>query len=1096
MKSTSRRILSIALSLLMVIGVFSFGGKELLSIKADAYDISFEDTAYWPVPASRKINQRFSSSHKGLDIGGSIGNPVIASKGGKVVAAQPTWCNHTSQGASHNCVGSDLGTYGNYVEIKNYDGTTSRYAHMQYNTICVSVGQQVSAGQQIGCLGSSGSSTGPHLHFEIYNGSYTNRGDQVINPSSATVSRLGLTGDIVNSAREYYLFSGSTTPSQPTQLFTTSGITLPSGTLNKGSNFSVSGTINCTSLITWVNMSIINATTNTEIYKTPSATPQAYSYNISNLNSNLNFGSLGVGSYKVVLRAGTWQDGDMQNIVSAFNVVDNNAQLFTTSGIVLPTGYLVTGNDFNVSGTISCTSLITWVNLTIVNRDTGVEVFKTPSATPQAYSYNIANLNSSINFGTLSDGNYRAILKAGTWKDGDMKNITSDFQVTYVNDSIFTKTGIVLPSGTLNKGNDFNVAGTLSCSSLITWVNMSIYDATTNTEIFKTPSATPQANSYNIANLNGDINFGTLAVGSYRVVLRAGTWQDGDMKNVTSDFRVVNPDTTKPTITNVEISNKSADGFTVSCNVSDNVGVSSVKFPTWTAANGQDDLIWHVGTIVGNVAYFNVSFSDHNNEKGQYVTHIYAYDAAGNSTSVSTGVNVEENAPTIDNVNVVNVSPSGYQISCFVDDDTEIDYVAFPTWTQNNGQDDLIWKWGNIYRPISEPEGTSGTAVINISVSDHNNETGFYNTHIYVYDVWGNYTVYRCNDIRVPAESELYTITYNANGGTGAPESNSDYISVELSDVEPTRTNFTFLGWATSASATSAQYQPGDTITPGKSITLYAVWSQNTFTLTYNVNGGTGGPTTQSGKGNITLSSSKPSRTGYTFLGWATSASATSAQYQSGTTFNLTKDTTLYAVWKQDPVTPTTFTLTYDANNGSGAPAQQSGNGSITLSSTKPTRTGYKFLGWATRSTATSAQYQPGVAFNLTANTTLYAVWQKDETPDNPPVVTNPTVGIKNYKASRSEAYKTTITFTATAKDAPAGSTVHWIINGKDVGTGETYTVEKATSSFNVQTRLVSSNNKILTESEIESVEINTGFFAKLIAFFKGLFGLLPVIEQ
>ncbi len=75
-----------------------------------------------------------------------------------------------------------------------------------------------------------------------------------------------------------------------------------------------------------------------------------------------------------------------------------------------------------------------------------------------------------------------------------------------------------------------------------------------------------------------------------------------------------------------------------------------------------------------------------------------------------------------------------------------------------------------------------------------------------------------------------------------------------------------------------------------------------------------------------------------------------------------------------------TFTITYNANGGSGAPASQtkSSGKALTLSSTKPTRQGYTFLGWATSSGASSAQYNAGGSFTTDANTTLYAVWRKD----------------------------------------------------------------------------------------------------------------------
>lgn len=95
----------------------------------------------------------------------------------------------------------------------------------------------------------------------------------------------------------------------------------------------------------------------------------------------------------------------------------------------------------------------------------------------------------------------------------------------------------------------------------------------------------------------------------------------------------------------------------------------------------------------------------------------------------------------------------------------------------------------------------------------------------------------------------------------------------------------------------------------------------------------------------------------------------------SGTTFSSSSmSQTLYMSSGQTRQ----WTISYNANNGTGAPAAQTKTyGSIlTLSSTVPTRSGYKFMGWATSSTATTAAFQPGGQFGIDATTTLYAVWQ------------------------------------------------------------------------------------------------------------------------
>ncbi len=348
-----------------------------------------------------------------------------------------------------------------------------------------------------------------------------------------------------------------------------------------------------------------------------------------------------------------------------------------------------------------------------------------------------------------------------------------------------------------------------------------------------------------------------------------------------------------------------------------------------------------------------------------------------------------------------------------------------------------------------------------------------------------------------------YTLTYNANGGSGAPAKQTGSGSIVLSTKEPSRSGYIFKGWSKSSTSTSAQYLPGDTFNLTANTTLYAVWAGvplTSYTLTYNANGGTGAPDSQSGNGNITLSSGTPSRKSYTFKSWNTKSDGTGTNYAPGATFKLSADTTLYAIWEKNDVTPSTYTLYYNANGGTGAPESQSGNGYITLSSGTPSRNNYTFKSWNTKSDGTGTNYAPGTTFKLSADTTLYAVWEKNDTPDNPSNPDNPSgtpsISIRNYRPSLSLSYRSTVVFRAEFNNAPEGSEVHWFYNGKDGLTSERCTIKNCDESFTIQAKLISRDGKVLAESEKESVSVSTGFFARLIAFFRALFGTLPVIEQ
>jgi hypothetical protein len=112
-------------------------------------------------------------------------------------------------------------------------------------------------------------------------------------------------------------------------------------------------------------------------------------------------------------------------------------------------------------------------------------------------------------------------------------------------------------------------------------------------------------------------------------------------------------DSTFPTITDVTVTDITSAGYTVTCKVTDDWGVSKVAFPTWTVANDQDDLAadflnTQKGTKNGNTYTFRVNAADHNNETGLYVTHIYAVDKGGNTTKLVVDlVTVEDQVQTV-----------------------------------------------------------------------------------------------------------------------------------------------------------------------------------------------------------------------------------------------------------------------------------------------------------------------------------------------------------------------------------------------------------------------------------------------------------------
>ena len=254
--------------------------------------------------------------------------------------------------------------------------------------------------------------------------------------------------------------------------------------------------------------------------------------------------------------------------------------------------------------------------------------------------------------------------------------------------------------------------------------------------------------------------------------------------------------------------------------------------------------------------------------------------------------------------------------------------------------------------------------------------------------------------------AKTLTVTFNKNDGSGSTASQSFTYGASgnrfgyNTDGTPkwtqtgqfgqwNRTGYTLLGWSESSTATTANYSiysgvTNDWINSNCSgstgtINLYAVWSTNTYKVTYNANGGSCSTTSKTIKYGETYGNlPTPTRTGYTYKGWTENSNGTGTVWTNANTSNwvwdYTRNITLYAKWEIN-----TYTISYNANGGSGAPSAQTKTHGVelTLSSKAPTRSGYIFKGWSTSNSATSATYSSGGTFTGNSNTTLYAVWQR-----------------------------------------------------------------------------------------------------------------------
>ena len=229
----------------------------------------------------------------------------------------------------------------------------------------------------------------------------------------------------------------------------------------------------------------------------------------------------------------------------------------------------------------------------------------------------------------------------------------------------------------------------------------------------------------------------------------------------------------------------------------------------------------------------------------------------------------------------------------------------------------------------------------------------------------------------VTRSTKSYTHTFNANGGgTVSPATITKAYNTALGTL-PTvsRTGYTFVGWF-DTSATSGGTQATTTTKVTGTKTWYARWSINSYTFTFDKNGGNTPSSTTITKEYNTAVGTLPTCTRsadntytYAFAGWF-DTSASSGGTQLTTTTKVTSNKTWYARW-----TPTykNYTVTWDGNGGTPSKSSSSFHYNDALGALPTaTRTGYTFKGWSTSKTGT---VNISTTTKVTANVTYYAVW-------------------------------------------------------------------------------------------------------------------------
>jgi uncharacterized repeat protein (TIGR02543 family) len=226
-------------------------------------------------------------------------------------------------------------------------------------------------------------------------------------------------------------------------------------------------------------------------------------------------------------------------------------------------------------------------------------------------------------------------------------------------------------------------------------------------------------------------------------------------------------------------------------------------------------------------------------------------------------------------------------------------------------------------------------------------------------------------------EDAKCTVTFNGNGGSGqTPGAETINCGASLSGSartlpsNPSQTGYAFSAWNTASNGSGDAFTV-DTVINGN-ITVYAQWTGNSYTVTFAPQGGVVDPATLAVVyGSAVGVLPTPTKAGYGFASWNSSADGTGTTYSAITVYSTASNITLYAQWSGS-----TYTITFDAQGGTVDP----GTKSVTYASAvgalpTPTKGGYTFVSWNSVAAGTGTTYTASTSYAVVGNITLYAQW-------------------------------------------------------------------------------------------------------------------------
>jgi len=260
--------------------------------------------------------------------------------------------------------------------------------------------------------------------------------------------------------------------------------------------------------------------------------------------------------------------------------------------------------------------------------------------------------------------------------------------------------------------------------------------------------------------------------------------------------------------------------------------------------------------------------------------------------------------------------------------------------------------------------------------------------------------------------AQTYTVTYdydNATGGNGTASSSFTSGGAAITLPSPTRTGYAFSGWHSDSNKTVLVGGAAAQYSPTQSLTLYAKWTINQYTISYDGNLSDGGSTpnavTQNYNTTFTVAANTFTRLGYSFVNWNAASAGNGVWYtESVSSYTVgASNATLYAIWSIN-----TYTVTYNGNGSDGgtvpvdasSPYNYGSTVTVLGNSGNLTKSGFTFAGWNTQNDGQGSSRAATSTFVLgAANVTLWAVWTSNQggggntpAPSAPPVTPAPII--------------------------------------------------------------------------------------------------------